>query len=233
MPVTIEELRGEVEALSASLPEMADLYGLSTYKTPGKVYLLRESLCWRMEEVSRSALDALDRGDIVASAIMTRAAMETAAAVFYVHKLADDALTKGVDDKLDETLTGFLTGSKIWPENQGAIQVLRMIDAVGKKLDGFRKHYEMLSEFAHPNWSGAFGAYGKTDHEKAIATFGKGKLPSNHKLVLGMLSGSVGLFRGYYNALGDKLLPFAKLIEAHYDAQKAVTGEGGAQAEKI
>ena len=224
MPATIEEVRNQIEALSASLPEMADLYGLSTYKTPGKVYLLRESLCWRMEEVSRSALEALDRGDIVASAIMTRAAMETAAAVFYVHKLADDALTKGLDDGLDEILTGFLTGSKIWPENQGAIQVLKMIDAVGKEIDGYRKHYEFLCEFAHPNWSGAFGAYGITDHKTAIVKFSREKLPSNREMLLNYLNATLGLFSGYYGFLGEKLVPFAKLVEAHYQKRENDTG---------
>ena len=223
MDVTLDKVRAEIAALSAHLPTEVDALATSTkYKTAMKVHLLRESLIWREEELARSALTLLDSEDYVAAALVTRAVMETTAATVYLHGLVDRALKQGMDDALDAKLAGFLTGSKVWHDLPGAINVLTMIDKVDKVIPGYRGHYEFLSEYAHPNWSGTHGAYGIIDHEAAIVSFVKGgrSAERHRRTVLGMLAGSVGLFTGYYNFLGDLIAPFAELAEQFYDAQK-------------
>jgi|GEM_PF-729823 hypothetical protein len=220
----LDEVRAEIAQLTASLPQKIDLLGLSArYKTAGKVHMLRESLFWRMEELSRNTLALLDAGDLVAAALVARAVMETTAAIVYLHKLVERGIRDGVTADLDDKLTGFLTGSRIWEDLGGAINVLTMIDAVEKAIPGYRRHYESLCEYAHPNWSGAFGAYGATDQKELTVAFTReGRCAENNrKIIIGMLAGSVGLFNGYYNFLADMLVPFAKAVEAFYDANKA------------
>lgn len=224
MNVTLDEIRAEIASLSANLPSEVDALGTSTkYKTAMKVHLLRESLIWREEELARSALDLLNNEDYIAAALVTRAVMETTAAIVYLHGLVDRALKKGMDDALDAKLNGFLTGSKVWHDLPGAINVLTMIDKVEKVIPGYRGHYDFLSEYAHPNWSGTHGAYGIIDHDTAIVSFAKGgrSAERNRQTVSGMLAGSVGLFTGYYNFLGDLIVPFAGLVDQFYDARQS------------
>lgn len=223
MDVTLDEVRANIAALSAHLPSEVDALATSTkYKTAMKVHVLRESLIWREEELARSALTLLDSEDYVAAALVTRAVMETTAATVYLHGLVDRALKQGMDDALDAKLAGFLTGSKVWHDLPGAINVLTMIDKVNKVIPGYRGNYEFLSEYAHPNWSGTQGAYGIIDHGTAVVSFIKGGrlVQQNRRTVTGMLAGSVGLFTGYYNFLGELIEPFAKLAEEYYNARK-------------
>ncbi len=147
--------------------------------------------------------------------------METTAAIVYLHGLVTRALNNGMDDALDAKLNGFLTGSKVWHDLPGAINVLTMIDKVEKVIPGYRAHYDFLSEYAHPNWSGALGAYGIIDHNTAIVSFTKGgrSCQRRRQTVLGMLAGSTGLFTGYYNFLGDLIVPFADFVEQFYDTR--------------
>ena len=175
MAVTLDEVRARIETLGQHLPTEVDALATSTkYKTAAKVHIIRESLIWREEELARSALDLLDRQDYVAAALVTRAVMETTAAMVYLHRLVERALDNGMDEGLDAKLTGFLTGSKVWEELDGAINVLTMIDKVEKIIPGYRGHYDFLSEYAHPNWSGTHGAYAIINHEPAIVSFVKG-----------------------------------------------------------
>jgi hypothetical protein len=221
MSVSLDEIRAEIAALTANLPSEVDALGTSAkYKTAMKVHVLRESVIWREEELARSALALLENEDYVAAALVTRAVMETTAAIVYLHGLVDGALKRGMDDALDAKLNGFLTGSKVWHDLPGAINVLTMIDKVEKLMPGFRGHYDFLSEYAHPNWSGTHGAYGIIDHDTAIVSFKKGGRSAGRQLqtVSGMLSGSVGLFTYYYNLLADLIEPFAALVEQFYDA---------------
>lgn len=223
MDEPIDKVRAEITALSAHLPSEVDAFATSNkYKTAMKVHILRESLIWREEELARCALGLLDSEDYVAAALISRAVMETTAAMVYLHGLVDRALEQGMDDALDAKLLGFLTGSKVWHDLPGAINVLTMIDKVEKVIPGYRGHYDFLSEYAHPNWSGTQGAYGIIDHDTAIVTFKKvGRLAEQQRrTVSGVLAGSVGLFTGYYNFLGDLIAPFADIVEKFYDAQK-------------
>ena len=224
----LQEARSEIAMLSASLPKEVDLLGLSTeYKTGAKVLMLREAIIWRMEELSRNALARLDDNDLVASAMLTRGVMETTAAVVYLDKLVTRGINEGITDDLDDKLTGFLTGSRIWEELGGAINVLTMIDAVEKVIPGYRRNYEVLCEYAHPNWSGTHGAYATINKETYTVTLSRGgRSPDNGKNMLGgFLGGSVGLFIGYYNTLGNKLKPFAEAVAKFYDAKAAIGEE--------
>ena len=188
--------------------------------------MLRESLIWREEELARNALVALDAGNFVSAALLTRAVMETTGAIVYLHAQVSHALEHGISSKWDEKLTGFLTGSKVWDDLAGAVHVNDMLREVQKVIPGyFDDHYAMLSEFAHPNWSGALGAFGIINEAELTVSFARGGRSPDIQLghVLGRLSGAVGLFTHYYNALADMILPLAEAVVA-FHAMPEATG---------
>jgi hypothetical protein len=212
--------------ISASLPAAIDLLGLcQRYKTAGKAHILRECLIWRQEELARNALSSLDAVDGVTSALLARAVIETTAMTMYIHDIVKRGVTKGIHEGDDEKLTGLLTGSRIWPELPGAVNVLTMIDKVEKLVPGVRHSYDTLSEMAHPNWSGMQGAYATTDQENLMVYFSRGgRNPDGFKRgIAPSLAGSLGLFLHFYDQLGDLLEPYAAACKAHY-------GGGGEEA---
>jgi hypothetical protein len=93
---------------------------------------------------------------LAAATILTRAAVETSAAMWYLHKnLAPAVKAKAVGD-IDDCLKRLMMGSKsvdrdIMPE---AVNVMTFVKHVDKEIEGFLHQYEGLSEYAHPNWSG-------------------------------------------------------------------------------
>lgn len=221
----LDETRAHLAALTEALPKTLDLRAVSKYKTVSNTHALRDSLTWRIEELTRSALVLFESDCLVAAALVTRAVMETTAATFYLHKLVTGAIDKGVTKELGDKITGFLTGSRVWEDLGGAIGVLTMIDAVDKKLPGYRKNYEFLCEYAHPNWTGAHGAYAIIDKEKLIVTYDAvGRKPENtRKIIIGKLSGSIELFVGMNRFLGKELPAFAEAVAKFYEARPQPT----------
>ena len=216
------ELRQEVAQLSACLPKSIDLLAVSTYKAPGKVLMLRESLIWRGEELARNALAQLEASNFVTAALLTRAMMETTGAIVYLHGLMQKAIATGFTGSLDDRLNGFLTGSKVWEDIGGAIHVNDMLREVEKFIPKFfSEHYAMLSEFAHPNWSGTFGAFGITAEKELRVDFARGgRSPeTKRRLIAGRLAGSVGLFAHYCNVVGDLIPSFTKAVETFHASE--------------
>ncbi len=220
-------LRTDLARLASCLPREVDLLAVhNRYKAPSKVLMLRESLIWREEELGRNALKALDDGNFVTAALLTRAVMETTAALVFLDSLVVRAIDKGVSAGLEEKLTGFLTGSRVWEDIGGAIHVNDMLREVQKIIPGFfDQHYAMLCEIAHPNWSGNLGAFGVINKDAMKVKFVRGGRSPNtqRNIILANLAGSIGLFVGYYNMLADKIPEFTKAIESFYESGKAAT----------
>lgn len=220
----LDDVRADLQRLAAALPPQIDLLTLhKRYKAPGKVEMLRQSLIWREEELGRNALGALEAANYVTAALLTRAIMETTAAIVYLHNLVVRSVSEG-SASLEEKLTGFLTGSKVWDDIGGAIHVNDMLREVGKIIPGyFDNHYASLSEIAHPNWSGTFGAFGIIDQEKMTVSYARGgRSPENQRgVIVGRLSGSLGLFLGYYEMLGAAMPDFTNAVEEFYKAKNS------------
>ena len=67
---------------------------------------------------------------------------------------------------------------------------------VDRELPGFDEPYNLLSEFAHPNWLGVVGLYSKHDEENFRTEFGRGLAQSVYKLAhvlaLGLTTFEIG-----------------------------------------
>jgi cation transport protein ChaC len=155
---SLESIRGEIcgrlEILESNLPRRVDGFAVSPHtKIPFKALVYREALIWRMTELGRAAFDCFEKNKLAAGILLTRAAVETSAALWYLSAKLDASVQSGTVGDIDDYLMKLMMGSK---SNQdimpAAINVLTFVDCVDKDIKGFRQQYDGLSEFARPNW---------------------------------------------------------------------------------
>jgi hypothetical protein len=158
-------------AIAAARPAELDARRLARRsKLPFKAALYRDALLWRIEELGRCALGAYDRTDHVSGIVLTRATIETIAALHSLHRLVT-RYQGGDIEGLDATLMSMLMGSRAREDRPDAINVLNAIDKLTKSVPAFRALYDQLSEFAHPNDAGTASSYAVLDIVDLGATF--------------------------------------------------------------
>ena len=175
-------------------------------KSPFLALSLREALIFRVEEVGRSAHEALAKKDLCSATILARASLENAALMWAVYELVRDR--KGVDDDaFNEKLRRLALGWKGDKEFPDAINVLNMIDAMDKFLKGARYDYNMLSEVVHPNFNGVIGMYCIIDKEEFSAAFGRNLKGYNTRATAASmaLAVSLSLSKYAYNSISDMM----------------------------
>jgi hypothetical protein len=216
---TLAEIQERLTRLESSLPTWVDAADVSpTAKVPFKALWYRASLIWRMTELSRLAFGSFQNEKLAAATILTRAAVETSAAVWYLHKnLAAAVKAKALGD-IDDCLKRLMMGSKsidrdLMPE---AVNVLTFVKHVDKEVQGFLHQYEGLSEYAHPNWAGAGLLYSKPDPSNFRVAFGANirGADSTKVIVLVNLNVSLMLFEKRYNDIAELMPSFVALCEA-------------------
>ena len=163
-----EQLLVESRDLTASLqtqlvpwirPEPASHVTKAYYKLDS----LRQVLLHRIVDLADSANALAEEGRILPAIVLTRSLIETVSALYYARKKARDAADKGALSAFDDDVMRLLLGSKSPSpgREEKAVNVLTMVDHIAKEVDLFRVSYDEMCEFAHPNWSGAFGSYGQ------------------------------------------------------------------------
>jgi hypothetical protein len=170
---TIEDARRVADSFRASLPREVAAASLTLKsKTPFKALVLREALIHRVSSLADGSISEFDSGRWIAATILVRAVVETTALLFAL----DQKVTRALQGKSDGALTEFLrrtmVSSRTEPNLPEAINVLNFIDAVEKDFPGFRRSYEDLSEYAHPNWCGVLGAFSELDAKTHTVAFG-------------------------------------------------------------
>ena len=220
MPEFIEELmteiRGRIEILDASLPLRVDAMVPPDSKLPFKALIYREALTWRMAELSHGAFENFEKNRLALAILETRAAVETSAALWYLHTKLDATLKAGavgdIDDFLIKLSMGSRTDTDIMPQ---AVSVLTFVGRVEKDVKGFRQQYDRLCEFAHPNWAGTALLYSKHDQAKLWTDFGVNIRGIEGPKQVGVTNLSVALmfFERSYNRIADIMPAFIKLCE--------------------
>ncbi len=119
-----------------------------------------------------ATLEALRRDHFVATAVLARSVVETAAALWYLARSVQSAVDTGQSDGVKQQVVRLLHGSRTTPEAPLATNVLTFVDAVERQVGGFRHAYDGLSEMAHPNWAGTLYLFGKPDAEARACIFG-------------------------------------------------------------
>ena len=212
----MEEIKDRLSSIESSLPRQMDILAVSPRsKLPFKALSYRETLIWRMTELSRTAYEAFASDRLASAIILTRGAVETVAALWYLRMKVSAAVKAGAVGDIDSYLMRLFGGNRIDKEMPQAINVLNFVDSVEKELEGFRHQYDILSEYAHPNWSGTTGLYSKIDRENFCVDYGLNPrdLASPKHVGIINLSVALGLFQHTYNGLGDEYPAFVGLCE--------------------
>ncbi len=215
----LNEVRQRVQILSENLPTLVDPANISyKAKIPFKVISFREMLIWRAEELSRTAIQMYESEDLASAITLTRAFTETVAAIWYLMKLVEAGYTEEFDSKMQRLLLGHKRKDMDMPE---AINVLTFLEKAEKEISGIKSTYEMLSEYAHPNWAGTHFLYASNDHEKLTVSFGKNPRKSdNHKRMgISCLLGNLIIFELSYNKFSDILPAFIEACERAIDSE--------------
>lgn len=212
----VQEISGRLDLMESQLPRRIDAL-MSRSKLPFKAMLYRESLIWRMVELSRGAFDNLKSDKLANAVILTRAAVETSAALWYLHAKLKAAVESGTLGDTDEYLMRLAMGSRSDAEMPEAISVLTFVDRVNKDVEGFRHQYDRLSEYAHPNWAGTSLLYSETDTENFWTEFGQNLRGVEGTKSSGVTNLSVALmcFERSYNLVADLMPAFIDLCEKH------------------
>jgi hypothetical protein len=226
------EIRQSLELLESSLPKQIDGWALSKKtKLPWKVLLYREALIWRIVELGRSALESFGGYRLVSGIVLTRAAVEATAALWYlcakVASVIDSNMVGDIDEYLMRLSMGTATG---WPEDSSSqpamprpIRIGKFLERVEKDIEGFKHQYGVLSEYTHPNWAGTVLLYSSTNKQTAITDFGQNIRGSDSAKAVGIVSLSVALklFHAKYNRIGDLLPAFIGVCEGQLSKCKA------------
>ncbi len=213
----LTEVTSRLQLLESGRPSRLDAMAVSSIsKLPFKALLYREALIWRITELGRSAVASFEKNKLASAILLTRATVETSAALRYLWTKLDAAVKSGAVGDLDEYLMKLSMGSRtdldIMPQ---AISVLTFVDRVEKDVAGFRQQYDHLSEFAHPNWAGTTLLYSKSDSMTLSTEFGANIRASDSTKQIGIsnLSVALAMFETSYNLISDLMSAFVALCE--------------------
>ena len=225
---TLSELLAEAQQRSAllteSLPALVDQADISHIaKTPYNVLVLRELFIWRIEEFARVGCELYRTAQLACALTLTRSCVETVAAAWYFNDLLQRVVANSDVTGLHEKTMRLLLGSKSGITDLPAINVLSFVDAMDRKIPKFRKAYDSLSEYAHPNWSGMMRLYSKHEEKKMLTEFGR--YVRDHTSVassgLSSLIGSLAAFEFVYGEIGNAMPNIVELCEAEIKTRKA------------
>src|ERR1700730_17936986 len=138
----MDEIRRNLELLESGLPKRVDGWAISLMsKLPFKVLVYREALAWRMAELGRAAFEEFEKDRLAAAVVLTRAAVETSVALWYLCGKVQAAVeSAGVGDSADYVMRmsmGVATDPPTDPST-GEVVTPRPI-RIGKFLDRVEK----------------------------------------------------------------------------------------------
>jgi hypothetical protein len=82
IPALMKEIRERIELLESNLPARVDAAAVSlSAKLPFKALWYKEALVWRFAELCRSAFESYTDDKLAPAILLTRAAVESAAAM--------------------------------------------------------------------------------------------------------------------------------------------------------
>ncbi len=218
----MNEIRGHIERLESVLPSRVDAMASPDSKLPFKAMVYRAALIWRMAELSRGALENFEKYQLSSALLLTRAAVEAAAGLWFLDAKLRGALKAGAVGEIDVYLMKLVMGSKADPAMPEALNVMKFVDSVEKDVKGFRHQYDILSEFAHPNWAGTALLYSKPDPPNLWTDFGPNIRGIDGPQTIGVANLSVALmcFERSYNRIADLMPGFIELCSCEMTEDK-------------
>ena len=231
LPALLNEIRQRLELMESRLPKRVDAMAVSRIsKVPYKVLFYREALIWRMAELSRTAFEDFQREKLASAMVVTRAAVETSAALWYLCAKVSGVVESGSLENVDYLMSmvvGVATDPPPLPDGSvfpRPIKIKYFLKQVEKDIPGFSRQYGMLSEYAHPNWAGTVLLYAKHDAGKRVTDFGQNIRKGDATRGIGIVNLSVALamFERSYDRVGELLPAFTALCEKSLNDKQGV-----------
>jgi len=220
--MTLAEYKAEIAARLAAfargLPTQVDAPAISRVKLPGVAMWYRESMIWRFTELAQEAFDNLNRKRFAAAMVLTRAAVETGAGLWYLHTKIKNAIAAGdlgdLGEKLKKLTVGYKEKTALadFPE---AINVMTFVEQLDKKIDNFARAYATLCEYSHPNHQGAAGLFSWPHPDTGLVDFGSNiRGAGTHEAICALnLSAAVMMFDHAYTAIAKSMPRLVALCE--------------------
>ena len=175
--LTAEAFREMAESIRNKAPDAdaeREVYRLYWNDMLGQIEAFSVMSAWRLGEITRSAVWALNRKDAICAAVMSRASLETAAAYAWLQteirpaleqvatadipnliKYEDQGTLKGLEDKLLKVI--YASKLKDVEAFYNPTNIVTIIGNIAKKIPHqqvMADTYYLLCEVAHPNWAG-------------------------------------------------------------------------------
>lgn len=206
----------KIVSIKSALPKSISSGAFSIKaKIPSKVHLARETIGYRVLNLSETAYDLIQKDEFVPALILIRSILESTAVLYTIKENVANCLEKENIGDFDDTIMRVIFGSRDKSTSLEAVNVLTMIDKWDKKTKLVRKIYNDLCEFSHPNCSGVEASYGIIDKEKLLVKLGKNTNRNSYPFDLAITSLDIVLeyFIVLYDEIIDLLKDFAKLCE--------------------
>ena len=175
--ISEENIRSDIRDLlcrfEACLPDRVDPAGLTLKsKIPFKALSLKELLFHRITSISTAGMEMYEQNRRVPAYILMRSALETSALCYVLRKKLEAYLNDRDIEALDNFLMKAISGGRDEKSKLPAINVLTCIDHLNKEYPDFRRMYDVLCEYAHPNYQGTFAAFGSVDSKNVWLDLG-------------------------------------------------------------
>jgi hypothetical protein len=212
------EIAAKLDAFARSLPTQLDAPAISLKKLPGMAMWYRETMIWRFTELAQDALQKFERKRFASAMVLTRAAVETGAGLWYLHEKIKKAIAANdlgdLGEKLERLNVGYKEPSALaeFPE---AVNVMTFVDELNKKIDNFKRSYATLCEYSHPNHQGAAGLFSWPHPDTGLVDFGSNiRGMDTHEAICALnLSAAVMMFDHCYGAIAKSMPQLVALCE--------------------
>ena len=189
LPDLLRQIQSSIEKLESALPDEVDGPSLSsTAKIPSAVAYLRAALSWRFAELCRDAFESRQKDRIVSAILLTRAAVETCAALGYLDRKVNGSLKLQTVGDLGDYLERLIMGGRNDLDGPEAISVLTFIDSSEKVVEGIREGYDHLCEYAHPNWVGTGMLFSNLNCEGRLVGLGRNLRNAGQSKLIGAIN---------------------------------------------
>lgn len=207
----LAQARALIDVLGKDLPKVAPIAAFApNTRIPFKAFELRELYRYRVLSLGVPSVEFFEQGRNLPAVVLARAAFETVAPLFCLHKEIAKFLSGPRDEAsvkvLDEFLLKSLMASRRPDSQFKATSIVTLIQKVEKEMPGLEKTYDDLCEYAHPNWAGVLGSFGEGN---AVAgELRLGERPDDVAAQIGgnALAGAFGYFHHLYNELAELLV---------------------------
>jgi hypothetical protein len=193
--------KARLDEISASLVR---LDGMRAVEINVEGAFLRSKIAWKLVTYQHALLHriialmdgvavAWNARSTLAAILAARAFMETFAVMDALEKRVVDLLGRedlgGLDDLAGNGI--FANRDEPWlaefPETK-AVNAVTFIDRFNKRVEGFRAHYDRLSERCHPNSAGHNFMFSKLDTKTGSVTYFEEREPANNgDLIIGAI----------------------------------------------